>query len=1206
MIFIAANFLDASKIKQNLSMKIQKQHLVNGIIVALCLLFNMLLPAQEIKQGTLTITAIKNENGYTGFDLIDGTKTAATVRFSSQFVNLVADKCEVGKSEDSLLFTGLRFLKDVGVRLGENDFIRVSFVKDESYPLISFDISIISFDPQKWTNLVGKEPFHFLTLHMPQAEVWHTRGWLNATPYADRFPLLLDRHAGTPEISAYHFNRNWSYIVPLGAQPLPVIGLWSAKNSHYAGFDFQITRATENSEHEISTGYRWIENSESLPPEKSQFVALVYPYGGQGYQQLVFPQNGARLKSNCRLVWSLNLDSTKDPNRLLWSFWWDKIRNNFPKVPAVADVSWIPGGIRLKDFQGPPRGGLIGGPEAPFSREGRLIHGWTWHNESPTAQPAKTGDSRRIQALEEQASTLLKYAKRFKVNDDDCIFWEKPLEGQWTEEWGGKPVTTLHNANGFAAGRLLLGLYRDAGKKEYLDIVDGVLNWAKHIVWTRNEFADVPSSPFAIGGTLSASFCLEYYMTFKNSDDPERKKKAQIALELARSFTYRYMTMWGMDNNRFDNLDSSFLWEPNSGRDWTGAACANEVFWNLDTLAQTAVHTGDPVLMWAIQGSLSRWHLLYQDVIKNNLDEYQARDMTEGYGLYPGNVYGTGKRAAFGFAAPLVMTEPVGNSAARILAGEKAALTFRKCKESIRIIDYQYTPDGNFAFTVISPKPQFDLSITVPYCDISEKQVTIVRSNNNKFPLKPGVDFIRPSQALWSLYIKDVKPGDRIIVGEPDTKSPFLPTKPILSYGEGETEKASAGKAIPEGFKIVNLLFDGAPDLSRENPEGWVDLPRGLLWFYGIPFKLSESNERCVLKSKTTFSTPIKDVDIIYILHTDGKSEEPKLISDSDSVEEFRQTALAWKAWPPIYSGRLVITQVKLKPGSVVDGIEPSGRMVWAITTSSATKENADYLNTVVKSFGQGASEWKVLRQQEEAIANLRALVSDLPTNKIAVLPPSPSGAMNGLLQRIGLMDKMLRLNNRQLVDESVFNVKNTPIAIYLDGEDYVHTVNAPGDGAAAVERFLKDGGMLVLSASLPWPMFYATGSGARRSEALTGRLGLPLSMALEGTPSEKVTIKINPNQDVLKLSAGEFDFPEGDTRLRAIASNRISKDVKYTPIATVVGASGKNYGDAAGLLEFPNGAKILYIAHIMQNDQVYGFEVREAVVKYIIKMIKK
>lgn len=38
----------------------------------------------------------------------------------------------------------------------------------------------------------GPAPFHFLVCPMPTAQVWHQRGWLNATPYADPFPLLQD------------------------------------------------------------------------------------------------------------------------------------------------------------------------------------------------------------------------------------------------------------------------------------------------------------------------------------------------------------------------------------------------------------------------------------------------------------------------------------------------------------------------------------------------------------------------------------------------------------------------------------------------------------------------------------------------------------------------------------------------------------------------------------------------------------------------------------------------------------------------------------------------------------------------------------------------------------------------------------------------------------------------------------------------------
>ncbi|MGC8743154.1 MAG: hypothetical protein ACP5T0_04675 [Verrucomicrobiia bacterium] len=76
--------------------------------------------------------------------------------------------------------------------------------------------------------------------------------------------------------------------------------------------------------------------------------------------------------------------------------------------------------------------------------------------------------------------------------------------------------------------------------------------------------------------------------------------------------------------------------------------------------------------------------------------------------------------------------------------------------------------------------------------------------------------------------------------------------------------------------------------------------------------------------------------------------------------------------------------------------------------------------------------------------------------------------------------------------------------------------------------------------------------------------------------------------------------------RLRAILRNRIPKEAKYTPIATVVGESGKDYGDAAGLIEFPNGGRVLYIASVLQLDPINGFEIRRSIAEYLIKLSGK
>src|SRR5262249_21352445 len=71
----------------------------------------------------------------------------------------------------------------------------------------------------------------------------------------DPFPLLGDVHVGTPEISAYPYNRQWSTTPPLSAHPIPVIGLWAPNRKLYAAWDFQAARLTDNSERDIATGF---------------------------------------------------------------------------------------------------------------------------------------------------------------------------------------------------------------------------------------------------------------------------------------------------------------------------------------------------------------------------------------------------------------------------------------------------------------------------------------------------------------------------------------------------------------------------------------------------------------------------------------------------------------------------------------------------------------------------------------------------------------------------------------------------------------------------------------------------------------------------------------------------------------------------------------------------------------------------------------
>ncbi|HLV79548.1 MAG TPA: hypothetical protein VKT32_04675, partial [Chthonomonadaceae bacterium] len=865
---------------------------------------------------------------FIGFDVLADGKLVAPVRFTSRgqiFCSKV--KIKNAGNTSTLTFDGLQAAPECGLKL-ERSRVEVTLTA-QRFPVVSFEFHIAAFSAERWQQTLGKQPFHFLTIGMPEAAVWHHRGWLNATPRADLFPLLLDAHVGTPELSAYPYNREWSTTPPLAAHPLPVIGLWAPESGLYAAWDFQAARLTDNSERDIATGFcnRLIVPADPnvrQPPEEilpafdmaalggsslrdeaklpfearsrleidragaGKFVALVYPYGGVGYQQCVYPQPGAHLASHTSLIYSIDLHAADDPNRFLWQTWWadDGLRARLPQVPPTVDLSWTGTEGHLKTLPGAPGGGLLVGVEAQFQVPStQLISGWGWHNESAVAAPARRGDRARLTELEREAATLVRYAKRFTAEKEPCIYWEKPLMGQWTDAWGGAPVTTMHNANGWAAGRLLLDLYRYDGKKSYLPLIEGVFNWTKHVVWTRNEFADVPSSPFAIGGTLATAFLLDYYFAFK--DDADHRTRALEALDLAHSFTYRTMVMWTADSRHDDALDSAFLWEPNSGRDWTGAACANEVIWNLDTLAQTAVHTGDPILLWALQGSLSRWHQLYQDAYHDTLAEYRPADFTEGYGLAPGNVYGgPGRRAAYGFGGALAMIEPVGDTTVRVLAGEQAALAFDRDGAHTSLANYRCTGDGDFAFTVRSDRPTVDITVTFPGVDLTDKPVCLRPNAVTKIPLKPGERVLRDRNSLWSLIVKDVRSGDMVVIGDPELQSADrLACEPPLLQKPGLQPTIST-----DPFQTIPL-----PDIVTLDADwrhnGYAGLTGGLRWIYGIPFTLTAPEIHGAVGT-LKFAAPISSAREIYLLYappqqaTDSPETHSSVSARNASLDE--------------------------------------------------------------------------------------------------------------------------------------------------------------------------------------------------------------------------------------------------------------------------------------------------------------------------------
>src|SRR5664279_1116402 len=190
-----------------------------------------LLALIQAQGGPITVQPAGNQ----GFDVYANGVLVAPIRLAVNGA-IVADN--VVSNASGLLLSGLRTADPLAITFATNDYVSITLPAPgdtNAGPVVQFHLTLGSFNTNRWLALCpgGAAPFHFLACAMLTAQVWHQRGWLNATPYADPFPLLQDVHVGSPEISCL-WNRNWSYICPLGAHPIPMIGLWDPAAQLYA------------------------------------------------------------------------------------------------------------------------------------------------------------------------------------------------------------------------------------------------------------------------------------------------------------------------------------------------------------------------------------------------------------------------------------------------------------------------------------------------------------------------------------------------------------------------------------------------------------------------------------------------------------------------------------------------------------------------------------------------------------------------------------------------------------------------------------------------------------------------------------------------------------------------------------------------------------------------------------------------------------
>jgi len=1057
----------------------------------------------------LTVQPAGNE----GFDVYADGVLVAPIRLAANGA-IVADQVETNSS--GLRFKGLHTKDALAVAFAPGDFVSITLPSPNSTnpaaiwePTIQFKLTIGAFNTNRWLALFpgGAAPFHFLVCSMPGAKVWHQRGWLNATPVADPFPLLEDVHDGSPELSCL-WNRNWSYICPLGGHPVPMIGLWDPAASLYVGYDFQGARVADGSERFLGTAYCWEQDS------TSNFVTLAFPFGGNRFGQQVYPKGGEILASWFNLEIDTQLADTEDPNERFQARLFERYTNALPLVPAMNDLGWIPGYAHLTQFPNAPGLNLYGsGDNVPFRPpESVVVRAWPGHREMPIEAAAASGNLGAIVGVRSQIELLLtNYAQVFTAGGESCLFWTKPLAGAWYPNWGGTNVTTLHNSEGWYIARVLVELYRydlrhGTQNANYLLAIDQLFNWSKHFVWSRNEFDDVPSSPFAIGSTLGSAFLLDYYFTFK--DDVQRGANAALALRLAGNVTWRYLQCWAMDSDRLDlAIDGAFLAEPNSGRDWAALACANEVNWNVDALTQVYVHTGDARMRYYLRGMLQRWPALYRNNYQPSIAAYGSDALTEGYGLFDGSGPGRGSRYDYGFTEPLPFNEPIGSSSLRIVAGARACIAFDRGSTNYDVADYRTDGNGNCSFRVVSTTPGlFDASFSYPFVDISGLPVQRHRGTQS-ISLGSGL-LQHPSQSPSSLYFLQLTNGDLITVGTVPTNAPGFSPSPLLTYDETDVQPHTNGQ-------FVSTIVPGDYLLPQDwtNSHSFAGLVPGLHWSCGVPYlqRLHAATNLATLNSTGAYA-----VVLAYSPPEDQTlTAKPRLLLDNGAALNLSgQPALGWRAWPMAFDRVVLLDYALLPSGRSVRQIDPAGTAVMSLTTfvgdQTSWSPTQAALSNASRTF---VSE----EQQQERVVALRTNFSQLPAGKIALLPLSTSGAGANFAALTGLNLKWNAITESQLIDTNFFSAARFPLAVYLGSENYVKTVSTSGDAKAAVTRYLAQGGTVIVLATGPFPFYYGYGPSdqAGPADPLLPALGLPLSNAFEQAPPN-LNVVVSTNQSIL------------------------------------------------------------------------------------------
>jgi len=187
------------------------------------------------------------------------------------------------------------------------------------------------------------------------------------------------------------------------------------------------------------------------------------------------------------------------------------------------------------------------------------------------------------------------------------------------------------------------------------------------------------------------------------------------------------------------------------------------------------------------------------------------------------------------------------------------------------------------------------------------------------------------------------------------------------------------------------------------------------------------------------------------------------------------------------------------------------------------------------------------------------------------------------------------------LIDPDVLNHEHVPILLHAGGEHYVRTLKTEHDVDAALQSYLRAGGVLVTMPALPFPFYY---DEKGKPVVNAAAFGLPLSgsgavdrddtlpgAAVKGWEKPPAGVKLAFTIDTRHLPAlpAQVAFPaDGDLRWRPCVALGLAEGDVYLPLARLTDANGTFLGDGIVYVERhstdPKGGRMIYSWMRMQD----------------------